>query len=125
MNEEKRGAPRAPVLAAVVLLVVLFAACVGTGGDPAAVVRADLARERIVVEQRDAFVALVDRVEGWTPEQRRELREGLDAQVRRYQELAEAERAYLEATGAPDWRDVAREVVPVLEVIERRGERDD
>jgi len=103
--------------AAFALLLVAIAAiclsCIGTRGDPAAVVRADLEREAIVVAQRDAFLALADRVEGWTAEQRADLRRAADEQVQRYRQLAEAERVYLEATGAPDWRDVAREAAAI------------
>jgi len=108
------------LVALVVCLVSV--SCVGTGGDPGAVVRVDLAREAIVVDQRDAMVDLVDRVDGWTAEQRAELRGAFDAQVDRYRHLAERERDYLEATGAPDWRDVAREAAAIGgELLERRG----
>ena len=52
----------------------------------------------------------MNRGENWSPEQREAVLAPAAQWIERYRELAETERDYLEATGAPDWRDVAREV---------------
>ena len=99
---------RTPILRLLPLLLLL-PACV-TSGDPEVIVRVDLERERLMLQSVELVRGLVDRVDNWTPAERAEITGPAESWLEAYRELADRERDYLEATGAPAWEDVARTV---------------